>query len=264
MEWRFGCSWPSKKSWSKYPYFRILKEPEVSLGEVTLSTCYKNLIFKIIILCQARIKFYFFLMQDTCLCFRAIALEALLRRALCVVAHFCFLPVPLRETWERCVILKWYWFTLLCAEYCSCPTKDSCPQSSNSTATPARFLLSPPGQPAFLGLVGLWGAIVLAWVVGIEGKWGWGSAAALSPAPPPWLSGQGEILLLKCLQKILMAQGYFESKLCSFCWRKLSYSQPGIFCLQDLIGFGRAEEVWPTSLSWHSKSLLRRNVQINC
>lgn len=145
VEWRLRCLWHSKKSWSKYPYFRIMKELEVSLGEIALSTCCKNQIFKIVNLYRVRMKKKIFLIQDTCPCFRTIALEALLRRALCVVAHFCFLPMTLWETWECCVILRWFWFTLPCTERCSCPTKHSCHQSSNSTATPARLLLSPRG-----------------------------------------------------------------------------------------------------------------------
>lgn len=145
VEWRLGCLWSSKKGWSKYPYLKVLEEPEVSIGEVALSTCYKDQIFKIIILNQARIKKKIFLVQDSHPCFRTIALEALLRRALCVVDPFCFLPMTLQETWECCVILRCFWFTLPCTKNCSCPTKHSCHQSSNSTATPARLLLSPPG-----------------------------------------------------------------------------------------------------------------------
>jgi len=47
---------PRIKSWSKYPYFKIPKEAEVSLSEVALSICFRNQTFKVMILYQERIK----------------------------------------------------------------------------------------------------------------------------------------------------------------------------------------------------------------
>lgn len=77
----------------KYPYFRILKEAEISLGEVSLSICYSNHTLKIIFLYKSGIKKHFPFDARHMFIFRNVAVEAL-RSSVFSVVCFCFLPIP--------------------------------------------------------------------------------------------------------------------------------------------------------------------------